>query len=95
MMALLTQLISGLSETVQAWQEFRRTDIGYFLYDGEIPTASSSLKPSLVAVDKEFSKLRLRLWKLEDLEKELCKGSPQGVSHLQDSVFESELHASS
>lgn len=82
MVALLTQLAGSLSETVAAWDEFRRTEIEYFLYDEKPQTASSSLNPSVAAVNKTFSKLRLRLRKLEGLGKEL---DPQGVSYLSDS----------
>ena len=94
MVALLTQLIGSLSETIQAWEGFWGTEKDYFLYDGEVPTASSSLKLSLIAINKDVSKLMSGLWKLEALKKELCEGSPHGVSHLHDSAFGSELHPS-
>lgn len=92
MVMLLRQLISPLSDTVEAWDEFRREEIGYFLYDGEYPTASSSLKPSAAAVKKTFSDLNAILRKLEALRKELCEDHPQGVSHLSYPGFEGELH---
>ncbi|KFZ18425.1 hypothetical protein V501_01227 [Pseudogymnoascus sp. VKM F-4519 (FW-2642)] len=71
MAALSTQLIGGLSETIQAWERFRGTEANYFLFD-EVPTAEPSLEPSLNAIDKEFSKLKPGLRKLEQLKKELC-----------------------
>lgn len=94
MVRLLRQLIGGLSDTVGAWDEFQRKEIGYFLYDGESPTASSSLKSSVAAVDKAFSALKVLLRKLRDLEKELCEDNPQGVSHLSFSEFKGKLHRS-
>jgi hypothetical protein len=78
MVTLLTQLAGGLSETVEVWEEFRRTEIGYFLYDEKPLAVSSSIKLSVAGVNKTFSKLRLRLRKLEDLRKEL---DPQGVGY--------------
>jgi hypothetical protein len=83
MVKLLTQLICGLSDTVHAWDEFQRNDIGYFLFDGDSQTASSPLEESIRAVIKTFSDLNMVLQKLQELKKELCKDSPQGVSHLQ------------
>jgi len=96
MVRLIRQLISGLSDTVGAWDEFERKEIGYFLYDGESPSTSSppSLKSSVAAVDKAFSALKVLLRKLRDLEKELCEDNPQGVSHISSSEFKSELHPS-
>ncbi|KFY74283.1 hypothetical protein V499_05679 [Pseudogymnoascus sp. VKM F-103] len=71
MAALSTQLIGGLSETIQAWEGFRTTEANYFLFD-EVSTAEPSLEASLNAIDKEFSKLMPGLRKLEQLKKELC-----------------------
>lgn len=82
MVKLLTQLISGLSETVGAWDEFEQYEIGHFLFDGEFATVSSPLISSIAAVRKVFSDLKVLLRKLEQLERELCKDNPQGVSHL-------------
>jgi hypothetical protein len=82
MVRLLGQLISRLSDTIGAWDEFRRSDIGFFLYDGKSRTASSSLKSSVSAVDKAFSDLKGLLRRLQYLEKELCRDKPQRVSHL-------------
>jgi hypothetical protein len=82
---LLKRLTSRLSETVEAWEEFRcqRKEIEYFLSDaGEPPASRLSLKSSIVAIDKTFSDLRLLLAKLQRFEKELCDGNPQGVSHI-------------
>ena len=79
MVHLLRDLISGLSDTVGAWDEFRRHEIGFFQDDGE-PLTSSPLKPSVNAVGKTLSKLKALLLKLTDLEKKLCKDNPQGVS---------------
>lgn len=81
MVELLRQLIGSLSETVVAWDQFQQKEIGYFLYDGESPTASPSLKSSVAAVDKAFSNLKVHLRQLQNLEKELCQNIPQGVSY--------------
>jgi hypothetical protein len=94
MVGLLRQLISGLSDTVGAWDKFQRKEIGYFLYDGESSTAASTLKSSVNAVDNAFWDLKDLLRKLRDLESELCKDNPQGVSHLPYSKFEGHLHLS-
>jgi len=88
MVKLLRQLISGLSDTVGAWAEFQRKETGYFLYDGDSPITSSSLKPSVDAVDKAFSGLNGLLRKLQDLRIELCEDNPQGVCHLSYPKFE-------
>ena len=88
MVKLLRQLISGLSDTVGAWDEFRQKEIGYFLcVDGEPPTTSSPLKPSVAAVDKAFSELKVLLRKLQDLRKEMCEDNPQGVRHISYPEF--------
>jgi len=68
---LLRQLIRRLSDTIEAWDEFQRKEIGYFLYDGESPTASPSLRPLLHSIDRVFSKFKGYLRKLQDFEKEL------------------------
>lgn len=92
MAALATQLIGGLSETIQAWEGFRATDANYFLFD-EVSTTEPSLESSLNAIDKEFSKLKPSLRKLEQLKKELCDRR-EGVSHIQESPYRGELHSS-
>jgi hypothetical protein len=79
---LLRQLIRRLSGAVEAWGEFQRKEIGYFLYDGESPTASPSLRPSLDAVDRVFSNFKGCLRRLQDFEKELREDHPHGVSRL-------------
>ena len=94
MVRLLRQLISSLADIVGAWDKFQRKDLGYFIYDGETSSASSSLKFSVNAVDKAFWDLKDDLRKLHDLERELCKDNPQGVSHLSSSKLEGELHPS-
>jgi hypothetical protein len=53
----------------------------FFLDDGESPTASSALKSSFAAVNKDFSVLKVFLRKLQGLEKELRQDSSQGVSY--------------
>jgi hypothetical protein len=82
MVELSRQLIRLLSGTVEAWGEFQRKEIGYFLYDGESPTASPSLRPSLDNIDRVFSNLKGCLRKLHDFEKELREDHPHGVSRL-------------
>ncbi|KAH7308859.1 hypothetical protein BKA65DRAFT_175148 [Rhexocercosporidium sp. MPI-PUGE-AT-0058] len=71
LLALLMQLISGLSETTQAWQGFWDTEADYFRCDGGAPTASSSSEALLRTIHKKFSTLKLRLQKLEELKNEL------------------------
>jgi len=73
---LLRQLMGRLSGAVETWGEFQRKEIGYFLYDGESPTASPSLGPSLDGIDKVFSNFKGCLRKLQDLEKELRGDRP-------------------
>jgi hypothetical protein len=80
MVELLRLLRNRLSDTVAAWDEFRRGEIGYF-NDGESTAVLSPLKDSIGAVNKAFSDLKEVLRKLRDLERELCEDSPQGVSH--------------
>ena len=77
MMKLLVQLISPLSDTIEAWDEFQRKEVGFFLHD-----ESPSLRPSIVATSKAFAKLKILLLKLERLKKELNNDNPQSVSHL-------------
>jgi hypothetical protein len=80
MVRLLRQLTRRLSDTVGAWEAFRRNDIDYFEYDGEPP--ASSFIPSRNAVKKSFLELNAILHKLQSLRKELCEDNPQGVSRL-------------
>jgi hypothetical protein len=90
---LLRQLIRVLSNTIEAWDEFKRKKIGYFLYDGESAMFSTSLRPSLMAIDTTFWELKVLQKTLEDLKTELCEDNPQGVSHPADLEFEDELDA--
>lgn len=80
MIGLLRLLIGGLTDTINAWDEFRRRDMEYFLYDGDVLTQSTLLHSSVSAVDKAFSDLRSLRQKLKDLKDELCEKNPQGVS---------------
>jgi len=82
MIKLLRRLISRLRNTVDAWERFARKDIGYFLFDDEVPTESRVLKSSVNEVDNVFLELTGILKKLEQLERGRCQDSPQGVSHL-------------
>jgi hypothetical protein len=78
MIELSRRLTSRLSDTAEAWDEFCKKDIGYFLdYD-----SPSSLSPqaSIAAVDSGFAKMRCVLSKLQRLENELSQDNPQGVS---------------
>jgi hypothetical protein len=95
MVKLLRQLIRRLSDITGVWDQFRKNSIGHFLYDGESPTASTSLKASVDAVGKVFSDLSSLLRKLEGLETELCKDNPQGVSHLFCSKLENKVSPNS
>ncbi|KAF4628639.1 hypothetical protein G7Y89_g9512 [Cudoniella acicularis] len=82
MMALLSRLIGGLSETVQAWEAFRSQEMGYFIYHSESGAPLSPI-PSLIAINKIFEELNFNLRKLEELKKELCESSPQALhAHL-------------
>jgi hypothetical protein len=93
---LLTKFISRLSDTIRAWDQFQKNEIGHFLYDEEHPTTSPPhLKASVAAVDKAYSDLNGFLWKLQKLQKDLCKDNPQGVSHLSLLEFERKVSASS
>lgn len=76
MVDVLGDMISALSDTVGAWNKFRRNDIKYFSYDGKPPT-SSSLNQTVAAVGRTLSDLEDLLQKLKDLEKTLCKGVSQ------------------
>jgi hypothetical protein len=82
MVKLLRQLISRLSDTVDAWDQFQQKEIGYFGCHSEPPAASPSLKSSVAAVEKPFGKLKVLRGALQDLKKELCEENPQGVSCL-------------
>jgi hypothetical protein len=79
MVRLIKRFIDSLSDAVDAWDEFHKGEISYFRDDD--PTATSSpLNSSIRAVVKAFHDLKRILRKLRELEKELCKKSPQGVS---------------
>ena len=91
MVKLLIQLISRLSDTVEAWDEFQGKEIGYFLYGADSPNCSAPLRPLVAAIEKAFSRLRVILWKLGRLRKELCEDNPQGVSQLSCPKFFSLL----
>ncbi|KAH8585450.1 hypothetical protein B0O99DRAFT_603293, partial [Bisporella sp. PMI_857] len=80
MVNILRDLIDRLSDTVGAWDEFWRNEIGFFQDDDEPSTSSQWLKSSIAAVSKAVSTLNALLPKLKDLEKKLCKDSPQGLN---------------
>jgi hypothetical protein len=83
MVKLLRRLINNLSETVGAWDKFKRKGVWLFLCDSESANTPSSLKPTIGAAEEIFEDLRSLLEKLRDLAKDLCQDSPQGVrSHL-------------
>lgn len=92
MVKLLRQLISVLSNTVEAWDEFKRKDIRYFRSEGEPPNNSPPLKHLVAAVDTAFWNLRVLRGKLQNLKKELCEDNPQGVSRLSYPGFQGGLH---
>ncbi len=79
---LLRRLIGCLWNTVNAWDRFQRKDIGYFLFDDGLPTNSSFLKDSVNVVDNIFLDLKDILKKLQQMERDLCQDSPQGVSNI-------------
>jgi hypothetical protein len=68
---LLGTLTRALTETVEAWTEFQRKQIGYFDDDESIDT-----------VDNAFSDLRGLLQKLQNLTKQCCEDNPRIVSHI-------------
>jgi hypothetical protein len=78
---LLRKLVARLGDTLDAWDRFQRKDICYFLFDDDSPTDSTLLKQSVNNVDTLFLDLKDILKKLRRLEEDLCKQSPQGVSH--------------
>jgi hypothetical protein len=90
MVTLLRRLIRRLSDTVGAWDKFRRKEIWYFLDS----TASAYLEPSVDAVDTTFSELKDILRMLQALERELCQDNPQGVRLLFYFEFDAVLHQS-
>jgi hypothetical protein len=94
MVKLLRQLISGLSDTVDVWDQFSRKEIGYFRCQSDPPTASSPLKSSIAAIENAFWKLKVLRGKLHNLREELCAENPQGVSCLFHYEFEFKMHQS-
>jgi hypothetical protein len=82
MVKLLRRLISRLGDTLDAWDKFKRKDIGYFLIDNGVPTESRVLTSSVNEVDNVFLELNSIVKKLRQLEKGLVQDSPQGVSDL-------------
>jgi hypothetical protein len=79
---LLRRLITRLSDIVMAWDRFKQKDMGYFLFDDDngSRTSSSPLKSSVNFVDHCFLDLKDILKKLCHLEDDLRKNSH--VSHL-------------
>ncbi|PMD62171.1 uncharacterized protein K444DRAFT_363261 [Hyaloscypha bicolor E] len=74
MVKLLRKLMSKLGDTAEAWERFRRKDIGYFIPDDDgVPSTSSFLKCSVNVVDNIFLDLKDILRKFRHLEQELCK----------------------
>ena len=86
----LRQLISCLSNAVDAWDQFQQKEIRYFDYYSMSETASPYLNYSVTTVEKAFRKLKALRGILENLRKELCEENPQGVSFLPYSKFEVE-----
>jgi hypothetical protein len=82
MVRLLRQLMRGLSDTVAAWDKFKRKDIWYFLHESESSSVLLPLQSSVHAVDHAFLDLKDFLEKLRHLERELCQDNPQGVGLL-------------
>lgn len=83
MVRLLRRLLSGLGNTVDAWDRFVKKDLEFFSFDDGVLTTSPLLISSLNAVDAVFTDLKDIHKKLRQLEEELCRDSPQGVSHLR------------
>jgi hypothetical protein len=94
MVKLLRQLISTLSDTVEAWDQFQQKEIGYFVCHSEPPPALAFLKSSVAAIEKAFLKLKVLRGTLQNLRKELCEKNPPGVSCLSHAEFEVEMHPS-
>lgn len=62
---ILRLLRNKLSETIEAWQAFKRQAYSYFLSEDGIATTSSRLDGSLASIDAVFSDLRAVLSNLE------------------------------
>jgi len=70
MLRLLDKLIHFLNETIQVWDEFNKTDVGYFRgVEGQTP------------IIKLYSGLRLRLKSLEALKSRLADINRHEVSN--------------
>ncbi|KAE9363248.1 hypothetical protein N431DRAFT_357282 [Stipitochalara longipes BDJ] len=92
MVKLLRRLRSRLEDTVNAWDRFQKAEVGYFLFDDDSPTASTSLRDMTSSVDTIFWDLKEILKKLESLQAELCQDSPQGLNaHYTHGNHEAQL----
>lgn len=77
MVKLLRLLISGLFDTIQAWDQFAEKEIGYLRCPNDPRNALAS---PLDAIEKAFREMKKLHKKLQNLRKELCEENPQGVS---------------
>jgi hypothetical protein len=82
MVSFLRQLKGRLSETIDAWDRFKRKDLGYFIIQDDSQTSLSALKSSIDVVDDSFLDLKCILKRIKQHEDELCQDNPQGVSQL-------------
>lgn len=74
MTIILRILEKRLLATIVAWESFKRSGIYYF--DDE----------SVLLVETAFEKLQAQLQRIQDLENELSKDNPDGVSHASSSL---------
>jgi hypothetical protein len=91
MISLLLQLIPGLSDTVEVWDQFVEKEIEYFSCQGDPPNA---LVSPIEAIDKVFREMKLLHKRLEKLRKEIREENLQGVSSLFHPEFQIEMHPS-
>jgi len=74
MLRLLSQFITLLSETTQAWEEFEKCDLGYFISD-----KNKERSPYRQKIQKSYSGLRLKLKSLQNLKVELIENNRHQV----------------
>lgn len=77
MISLLRQLMIGLLDTVEVWDQFTEKEIGFFLCQSDPPNALAS---PLGAIEKSFQEMKRLHNKLQNLRKELREENPQRLN---------------